>query len=110
MPLRCWPHRTARSANLDVRVGAGTIQTTTPGLTVTTQPAAQFAIFKFTTKNSGGTANIDVTKLTITIGAQELRHHPRFGYERALCRPARRRRSGRQILCHGQRQQDLHLL
>ena len=35
-------------ANLDVRVGAGTIQTTTPGLTVTTQPAAQFAIFKFT--------------------------------------------------------------
>ena len=36
------------SANLDVRVGAGTIQTTTPGLTVTTQPAAQFAIFKFT--------------------------------------------------------------
>ncbi len=36
------------SANLDVRVGAGTIQTTTPGLTVTTQPEAQFAIFKFT--------------------------------------------------------------
>ena len=35
-------------ANLDVRVGEGTIQTTTPGLTVTTQPAAQFAIFKFT--------------------------------------------------------------
>jgi hypothetical protein len=34
--------------DLDVRVGAGTIQTTTPGLTVTTQPAAQFAIFKFT--------------------------------------------------------------
>ena len=32
------------SANLDVRVGAGTIQTSTPGLTVTTQPAAQFAI------------------------------------------------------------------
>ena len=36
------------NANLDVRVGEGTIQTTTPGLTVTTQPAAQFAIFKFT--------------------------------------------------------------
>ena len=36
------------NADLDVRVGAGTIQTTTPGLTVTTQPAAQFAIFKFT--------------------------------------------------------------
>ena len=36
------------SANLDVRVGAGTIRTTTPSLTVTTQPEAQFAIFKFT--------------------------------------------------------------
>lgn len=36
------------NANLDVRVGDGTIQTTTPGLTVTTQPAAQYAIFKFT--------------------------------------------------------------
>ena len=36
------------SANLDVRVGEGTIQTTTPGLDVTTQPAAQYAIFKFT--------------------------------------------------------------
>ena len=36
------------NANLDVRVGAGTIQTTTPGLDVTTQPEAQFAIFKFT--------------------------------------------------------------
>lgn len=36
------------NANLDVRVGAGTIQVTTPGLTVSTQPAAQFAIFKFT--------------------------------------------------------------
>ena len=36
------------NANLDVRVGAGTIRTTTPSLTVTTQPEAQFAIFKFT--------------------------------------------------------------
>ena len=58
------------SANLDVRVGAGTIQTTTPGLTVTTQPKAQFAIFKFTTKNANGSATIDVNSLTITIGAQ----------------------------------------
>ena len=57
------------NANLDVRVGAGTIQTTTPGLTVTTQPKAQFAIFKFTTKNSGGTATIDVKPLTVTIGS-----------------------------------------
>ena len=59
------------SANLDVRVGAGTIQTTTPGLTVTTQPAAQFAIFKFTVKNSDASATIDVKPLTITIGAQD---------------------------------------
>ena len=62
------------NANLDVRVGAGTIQTTTPGLTVTTQPAAQFAIFKFTTKSKTGEYsslnNTDVTELTVTIGAQ----------------------------------------
>lgn len=36
------------SYNLDVRVGAGKIKTSTPSLDVTTQPAAQFAIFKFT--------------------------------------------------------------
>lgn len=36
------------SANLDVRVGAGTIQTSTPSLHVTTQPAAKFAIWKLT--------------------------------------------------------------
>ena len=59
------------NANLDVRVGAGTIQTTTPGLTVTTQPAAQFAIFKFTVKNSDGSATINVKPLTVTIGAQD---------------------------------------
>ena len=59
------------NANLDVRVGAGTIQTTTPGLTVTTQPAAQFAIFKFTVKNADGSATIDVKPLTITIGSQD---------------------------------------
>ena len=40
------------NANLDVRVGEGTIQTTTPGLTVTTQPEAQFAIWKLTLNNS----------------------------------------------------------
>lgn len=58
------------NANLDVRVGEGTIQTTTPGLTVDTQPEAQFAIFKFTTKNFDASATIDVKPLTITIGAQ----------------------------------------
>ena len=36
------------SANLDVRYGAGKIQVTTPGLDVTTQPQAQFAIWKLT--------------------------------------------------------------
>ena len=56
------------NANLDVRVGAGTIQTPTPGLTVTPQPEPQYAIFKFTTKNSDGSATINVTSLTITIG------------------------------------------
>lgn len=59
------------SIYLDVRVGAGTIQTTTPGLTVTTQPAAQFAIFKFTTKNATGSANIDVSRFTIITGGQD---------------------------------------
>ena len=59
------------NANLDVRVGAGIIRTTTPGLTVNTQPEAQFAIFKFTTKNAAGTATINVKPLTITIGSQD---------------------------------------
>lgn len=36
------------NTDFDVRVGAGKIQTTTPSLDVTTQPKAQFAIFKFT--------------------------------------------------------------
>ena len=57
--------------NLDVRVGAGTIRTTTPGLDVTTQPAAQFAIFKFTVKNADASATIDVKPLIITIGTQD---------------------------------------
>ena len=58
------------NANLDIRVGEGTIHTATPGLSVTTQPAAQYAIFKFTTKNSDASANIDVKELTITTGAE----------------------------------------
>ena len=41
------------SAELDVRVGSGTIQTTTPGLTVTTQPQPEFSIFKLTLVNTG---------------------------------------------------------
>ena len=59
------------NANLDVRVGAGTIQTATPGLTVTTQPAAQFAIFKFTVKNADASASISVKPLTISTGGKD---------------------------------------
>lgn len=40
------------STNLDVRVGAGTIQTSTPSLTVTTEPAPQYSIFKFTVQDT----------------------------------------------------------
>ena len=58
------------NANLDVRMGAGTIHTTNPGLTVTTQPAAQYAIFKFTTMNSDGSATVNVKPLTITTGME----------------------------------------
>ena len=43
------------NANLDVRVGVGTIQTETPGLTVTTKPAAQYSIFNFTLTMDGST-------------------------------------------------------
>ena len=59
------------SPNMDIRVGAGTIQTTTPGLSVTTQPEAQYAIFQFTIKDASNLENINVTKLTITTGAQD---------------------------------------
>ena len=57
------------SYKLDVRVGAGTIKTSTPSLDVTTQPAAQFAIFKFDVKNFDASASVSVKPLTITVGA-----------------------------------------
>ncbi len=57
------------NANLDVRVGAGKIKTSTPSLDVTTQPKAQFAIFKFTTKDMAGSSTVNVKPLTITVGA-----------------------------------------
>ena len=59
------------SPNMDIRVGAGTIQTTTPGLSVEIQPEAQNAIFQFTIKDASNLENINVTKLTITTGAQD---------------------------------------
>ena len=54
------------SANLDVRVGAGTISTSKPSLGVTTQPAAQFAIFKLTLKDIDGSADISATSVAIS--------------------------------------------
>ncbi len=60
------------SNDLDVRIGKGTItDEATPQLEVTTQPAAQFAIFKFDVKNANASASINVKPLTITIGAQD---------------------------------------
>jgi hypothetical protein len=56
------------SANLDIRRGYGTIQTTTPGLTVTTEPVAQYAIFKFTAHNSVDNP-IDVSFMEVYIGS-----------------------------------------
>ena len=56
------------SANLDVRVGEGTIQTTTPGLTVTTQPAAQYSIFKFTLQDLS-TAAKSATEFKVSDGS-----------------------------------------
>lgn len=58
-------------AALDVRIGKGTItDKTTPTLNVTTEPEAQFAIFKFAVKNLDASATIDVTPLGIKIGSQ----------------------------------------
>ena len=59
------------NTSMDVRVGAGKIQVSTPDLDVTTQPAAQFAIFKFTVKNAAGDATMDVKPLTVTIAEQQ---------------------------------------
>jgi len=56
------------NANLDVRVGAGTIQTSTPGLTVTTQPEAQFAIFKFTLQDLSAAAK-SATEFKVSDGS-----------------------------------------
>ena len=56
------------NANLDVRVGEGKIQVTTPGLDVTTQPAAQYAIFKLTLKNSDASADLPATRLCVITG------------------------------------------
>ena len=51
--------------NLDVRVGAGTIKVTTPSLSVTTQPEAQFAIMKLTLADDAKNLSIMADDITI---------------------------------------------
>ena len=59
------------NANLDVRVGAGKIQVTTPGLEVTTEPIAQYAIFKFTLTDNSSSA-INAYMFAVKNGSNEL--------------------------------------
>lgn len=54
------------TADLDVRVGSGTIQTTTPGLTVTTQPQPQFSIFKLVTTDVSCTDYLNTVTLSFS--------------------------------------------
>ncbi|MBO4893123.1 MAG: hypothetical protein J5502_11010 [Prevotella sp.] len=55
------------NANLDVRVGAGTIHTSPASLTVNTQPTAKYAIFKFTLTKSDE-SDLNATSLAILAG------------------------------------------
>ena len=55
------------NANLDVRVGEGTIHISPASLNVTTQPEAQFAIFKFTLEDKSSEA-INATGFTVQEG------------------------------------------
>ena len=56
--------------DLDVRIGAGTIIATTPNLIVTTQPAAQFAIVKFSLTD--GTNALAATQFIIKDGSNNV--------------------------------------
>ena len=60
------------AANYDARKGTGTLKVngTTASLNGNMTLTNQFAIFKFTVKNSNASATINVKLLTITIGAQ----------------------------------------
>lgn len=71
------------NANLDVRVGAGKI---VPGLNVTTQPAAQFAIFKLAMKDIDGTADVSTTSVAISdqTGATLTTVTPASGYDKQM--------------------------
>ena len=55
----------------EVRVGTATIDKTNHSLSSVTKLAAQNAIFKFTTKNSAGSATVNVKSLTVSIGAHK---------------------------------------
>ena len=66
------------NANLDVRVGEGTICISKPNLSITTQPAAQFAIFKFTVRELNGYSAINVLPLIVTIGGQNYTITPTY--------------------------------
>ena len=61
------------ATNYDARKGTGTLKVsgTTASLNGNMTLDNQFAIFKFTTKNSNGSATIDVTSLTVTTGGQD---------------------------------------
>ena len=60
------------AANYDARKGTGTLKVSgTASLNGNMTLDNQFAIFKFTTKNSDGSATIDMKPLTVTIGAQD---------------------------------------
>ena len=59
------------NAGLDVRVGAGNILVSTPDLEVTAQPAAQFAIFKFTIRSGNSTTPVNAKPLVINVDGQD---------------------------------------
>lgn len=73
------------NANLDVRVGAATIKTTTPGLTDITQPAAQFCIFKLTMKDIDGSADVSASSVVISDQSGKVTTvTPASGYDKAM--------------------------
>lgn len=75
------------NAALDVRLGKGTITNdATPSLNVTTQPAAQFAIFKLAMKDIDGTADVSATSVAISdqTGATLTTVTPASGYDKQM--------------------------
>lgn len=75
------------NADLDVRLGKGTITNdATPSLNVTTQPAAQFAIFKLAMKDIDGTADVSATSVAISdqTGATLTTITPASGYDKQM--------------------------